>query len=410
METETKEKLWDFLPTSEFKIPTAPTSEAARGNTRRFARWLKRKVLHRGPKSTDAPDANKAAPDAKELEAAAIAPDWHQPADALHTTLRDWLDTADDTQPTVRVLIGPPGTGIADTLHTLAEKHHLNVLAPPHPHALLNDPETHKHILQFLDHAADTTLLIPNLERFYLRHQDGLDLLRCIIERLATCRSVLLGCDSWAWAYLRHAAGIEDALGKPLAPAPFNDARLDNWFRKNYDLTHIEFRQIGDDKPVFPSCPDRPPDEATKAPPPTTTPIKALAAQSRGNLGVALALWRASLRTHNPCADDAIPTPDPAQTVYWVKTPTDFEPQLDTTQIGQRHRFVLHAILLHGGLTQSMLTALLPATREETWSAIRELQAAHILQTQGDTLHIAPTAYPEVRRDLHEEGFLTDTF
>ena len=59
--------------------------------------------------------------------------------------------------------------------------------------------------------------VLPELERCFLRHAAGLSLVRKVLERAASghLAAGLIGCDSWAWAYLQRAAA------DPRAPVRF---------------------------------------------------------------------------------------------------------------------------------------------------------------------------------------------
>ena len=402
-------KLWDFIAAADFEIPCPPTSEAARGHSRRLWRWLKCDVLARPKKDESSASTQWQIPSAVELDAAVIEPDWGKAASALSTELNGWFDESPD-HCSVRVLVGPAGSGVASVLHALARERQLKVLAPPPPHAILDDFDAHKLVLQSLDESADELLVIPNLERFYLRHEDGMTLVRSITERLMSRHRVLLGCDGWAWAFLQQAIGIEDTLGEPMTVAPFSDQRLDAWFRASYDLHEIEFRRSHDDGPVFPPRSDQSASDTKEPRPETSVLIKSLAARARGNLGVALALWRSSLRTRGPDSSESEPAEQTSQWIIWVESPSELQLPKLSTDVDQLHRFVLHAILLHGGLSISMLVTLLPFSREDIFRRVSELRTAGVLHQQNDTFRVTLTAYPEVRQALIGEGFLSDAF
>lgn len=216
---------------------------------------------------------------------------------------------------------------------------------------------------------------------------------------------VLLSCDSWAWAFLQQAIGIEDVLGEPLTFAPFDAERLDDWFRSTFDLQGHEFRQCGNDELVFPDMPT-----ADKREIATSAAIASLAANARGNPSAGLALWRASLRTCDADGDTSTPPVSAEKTVIWVVPPTDLAPP-ELHVDGERvHRFVLHSILMHGGLSQSSLDLILPFSRDEIRRRVSELRRAGFLDEQNGRLRVTLTAYPQVRRELQSDGFLTDAF
>jgi hypothetical protein len=80
------------------------------------------------------------------------------------------------------------------------------------------------------------------------------------------------------------------------------------------------------------------------------------------------------------------------------------------TPIELLHRFLLHAILLHGGLTLPTLLTVLPMPPDTVIEGVRTLQAAGVVDTVDDHLHVVPLAYAHVRQHLADEAFLIDAF
>ena len=98
-------------------------------------------------------------------------------------------------------------------LGSWAPAHRARLLPPPAPAALLDGSAA---LWPDLQEAGDAVLVIPSLERCFLRHPHGLRLLRRLIESTwGRPGRLLLGCDAWAWTYLRHAIDLG-----ALCPAP----------------------------------------------------------------------------------------------------------------------------------------------------------------------------------------------
>ena len=333
-----------------------------RGHSRRLWRWLKHELLRRPEKDASSESTQRQRPTDDQLEFAALYPDWNQATEALADDLSGWFDTSRSEHRTVHTLVGPPGSGVAKVMCALAQERKLKVLSAPPSHATLDDFQTDKFELQALDESEHQILVIPHLERYFLRHEDGLGVVRNLTERLTTRRRVLLGCDSWAWAFLQQAIGIEDLLGKPRTLAPFDAELLDAWFRSNPDFEISKFRRSESDELVFPDRSGERASEQEQSE--TTTVIKSLAARARGNLGVAIALWLASLRKYDPKSDESAPAEQATGDIYSVASPSDLTLPQVQGGIKQLHRFVLHTLLLHAGLPLSTLIALLPFARE----------------------------------------------
>lgn len=242
---------WELILASEFEVPGSPPKEAARGQSRRVWRWFQEEVLQR-PEQAEAGGSERSRDcSAAELDKSVVDIDWNLAARVLCEDLKKRLANRPTDAHPFLTLVAPPGCGIPDILEAVAREQQLTILVAPPASELLGDETAHSDFLQSLEACKNQTLVVPRLERFFLRHEAGLALVRTFVERLMSCRRVLLGCDSWAWAFLQHAIGIEDLLGSPLTLAPFHAPRLNAWFRDNYDLRNMEFRQRRNDELVF---------------------------------------------------------------------------------------------------------------------------------------------------------------
>ncbi len=156
-------------------------------------------------------------------------------------------------------------------------------------------------------------LVIPALERCFLRHHRGLGLLRKLVEsRWSARRRLVIGCDVWAWKYLRQAVQIDALCLHPLTAAPLA-------------------AYPGDEK---------------LAPP---LPSEASAAR---------------LRT---C--------------------------------------VLHALLIHYGLTAEVLALLLPFHTTETLRALTDLREEQLVFEMDRLWRVVPEKQRDIRRQLAEARF-----
>ena len=408
MQDETE--LWNFIHAAEYKVPLPPVSEAAQSGIQRL--WMSLQRTFQQPKrnaASEEPQWDR--PSSERLKSILPDPDWNQAAIQLARALGDaWFEQPEPARP-IRCFIGAPGVNIATVLQSLVQQRRLCELSAPSHELLLDASRSNSSLLQALNEAADHVLVIPQLERWYLRHEEGLSVIRDLIESLIRMRRrVLIGCGSWAWAFLQQAIGIEDELGGPQTLAPLDAQRLDAWFRATFDLNTYEFRQSGSEKPVFAELAAADEEKIKQKQAETSKLMSSLAAKSRGNPGVALALWRACLRTRDTDSKRPAILASTATTVLWVVSPSELQaPQLDI-DVDRVHRFVLHWILLHGGLSLALLIRLLPFSADQIRRRVNTLREAGVLEEQDERLQVALTAYPLVRRDLESEGFLTDAF
>ena len=404
-------KRWDVIPASDFQVPCSPANEAAKGKSRRLWRWFQEEFLRRSEKSA-AGNANKLRNCSDiELEPLTHQIDWERVARDVSEGLTERFETNASDQRRVVAFVGPPGSGIAEILAALAQQRQSPLLEPPETDRILGEMDAEDLDLTAWDASGEQMLVIPSLERFYLRHESGLTLVRSLIERLASGGRVLVGCDSWAWAFLQQAAGIEDMLGPPMALAPFDAPRLDAWLRGAYDLRNTKFLQRGHDAPVFPKNSKESGNESDESQPTTSDLVKSFAAHSRGNLGIALALWTSSLRICDPDSDAAVESGTASVgSTFWLVPPSELELHATDSGADRIERLLLHALLQHAGLSLSMLVALLPFSRAQICRRLAELRVAGAVAERNGLFRVTLTAYPQIRHDLVGEGFLGDAF
>tara|TARA_R110000823_G_C15851801_1_gene492235 strand:- start:542 stop:1147 length:606 start_codon:yes stop_codon:yes gene_type:complete len=145
--------------------------------------------------------------------------------------------------------------------------------------------------------------------------------------------------------------------------------------------------------------------------------LRDLAATSRGNPGVALAIWQRSLRAR-PDDDTKLEDADEktekqSQTAdCWVvplerlSLPT--MPQSKESVTG----FVLHGLLLHNGLDMASLEVVTGVSTYELSLVLSRLKRAELVvwEQSDERWRVTPIGYPTVRRHLQSWGFPVDQF
>ena len=408
MMTQDHDRLWTYIPVTDFDVPTPPVSDAARGGVLHLWRSLQGFFRHKKSATEEEPQWDR--PTEELLRSVSPDPNWSEAAVSFAAGLRDdWL-LAEQCDRPLRALVGPPGCDVASVVRSVAEQYRLKVLAAPSPETLLGSSEMDRSAWPSADEP-DGIVVIPHLEHWFFRHEEGLTLVRNLIERLHLSRSrALIACDSWAWAFFGHALSIADTINDPLTVAAFDASKLDTWFRSNLNDQDHGFRQRADDEPVFPENLNTDGDGKEPTTRHTSTVIKSLAATSRGSLGVASAFWCASLRTHDSVNPASERPARGAPTMLEVASPYDLRPPALPDNVARVNQFILHSLLLHGGLPLSSLIILLPFSRDEIQSRVAALLRVGILEVRQGRLNVTLTVYPSVRQSLLNEGFLTDAF
>ena len=341
------------------------------------------------------------------LDQIVSAPDWHVATIALNGALEAWLNSNQaDRQPVV--IVGAPHTNNAEILKLWAEEQKWRVIEPPISDDILAQNEN------WLDQLTDdnTPWVLPSLEWCYLRHTQGLALIRRLFDQLWSDRVSLgvIGCDSWAWAYLRHIWSGRMPL--VFMAQAFTHQSLEAWFKTlaaGSDLAPFLFRQQDNGKYVL----EPPPELAEEIDPPVeiSSFLERLASHSRGIPGVAWALWRQSLLGE---FNEALSEEERQQvhqfraTTVWVRSWDQLKQPAFPADFSQTQAFILHTLLLHNGLPVKLLAQLLSLPATEVFQHLCSLQAAGLVENGAELWRVSPLGYPVVRQFLQGEGYLTD--
>lgn len=393
--------LWECVPLSDYHVPKPPADKVAVGLWSSIRQMFRRRdavgielkkeqELHALP----------------EVRLAHLVPSlpWQDAAAALDTTLQDWLE-AGMSYNSVKFFIGQPFLAHAEIVSLFGRQHGAVEIALPAIEQILSADES------WLEHwpSPETFWVLPQLERCYLRHANGLDLVRRLMGLAANGQlgKGLIGCDSWAWAYMQR-----------IFPWPHTDAVT----LQAFDAERLQRQLVGvmktqtkkalhcysakNGQPISDAVSDgeQPPKEFAE-----------LAAHCRGNVAIATTYWRERLRHHSD-KDEASGNEntqkdtDESKSVeqVWVaEMPAD--PDLP---IGNDEEFflLLHAILLHGGLPESLMGELLPFSSARCLGLLAQLQQFGIALCINGRWQVRETAYATVRRLLSARDYLTDAF
>lgn len=393
---------WQFVAMADYEPPPPDIVETAKRTLSTFWRRLRPDIEE--PVAHVKSEEELTRLSAWRLRRVAPPPAWAEAAKALDTALAEWVTDPPPDEP-VRLLVMPPHVGRVSILAAWAEQRGWRVVSPPSSEQILAGGESW-FSGQF---AEEGPWVLPNLERLYLRHTSGLDLVHSFLDQAHTgsLGEGVLGCDSWAWAFLGHV--WRGWLPPTLTLQAYDEGRLARCFRHLARTTGgqpVRFRQSDDGSDVLPPA-DAPPAAEYES-----EFLHHLATYCRGNLGVAWAIWRTALRSE-PAADlpDEPETEHPTkgQTV-WV-TPWSRMEHPSLPAGGERDTaFVVHALLLHDGLHAGMLGRLLPLTPGRITETLDALRVVGLVSQDEGLWRVTATGYPPVRAFLETNGYLTDAF
>lgn len=428
-----------LVPLADYRAPGMPAEHVVR------AMW--RRIKDRFSPSESDPvraDNRLQATTVKLLDEVAGQPACGPLLDDLDAAMRAWVDEPHGSFHCVVVL---PPCDAADLIGGWARSRGHAVLCAPdrdRGHALSvvqgggEAPGARKAPASRADHATgndclvpgtpSSLLVIPRLESWFLRRRNGLLAVRALLAELQQSeRRCLIGCNSWAWAFLVRAAGASLVLPSPRTFGAFDAKRLQAWFAElgaaSSQPGRVAFRLAHSGADVLATEGD-----GALA----NNYLEELAARSHGIPWVAWHLWRNGLRTGidavetqkanghavNKVSESAAHASQvvadarheagkilekiipPGERTFWITGVPD--PDLPHHQ-DDNALLVLHALLIHGALDTAELLSVLPdATAAEVLPA---LLRAGFLEQQGSQLVVKPSAYPAVRRALLADGF-----
>lgn len=326
----------------------------------------------------------------------------------------------------VACLVAPPFSGVQQALTRFSEPGQpiskegdqvWNIISPPD--SLLFDDQEASEWWDRQD--LSRPWVIPELADFWLRRLSGLALVKELFRRMADgdMGVGIVGCSSWCWRYWGHY--LESAQMSPWAPAPMDEDRLGVWFTylaSDSGKSSVTARMAGDGLYVLP-LPETEEGENSKSRKKRkySTFLRDLAATSRGNPGVALAIWQRCLRARpddDAKLDEAGDQSDKQSRSAdcWVvplgRLSLPSMPQSKESTTG----FVLHGLLLHNGLDTVSLEAVTGVSTHELSLVLSRLKRAElVVQDQSDGYwRVTAIGYPTVRRHLQSWGFPLDQF
>lgn len=334
------------------------------------------------------------------LDEVAPAPD---PA-VLARVLLPWLNEARGPVPAGRtpVLVFPPFSRVPEALACSGRR----LLVPP-PDLCVTEAEA----ARWWDGAlSGEPWVLPDLADFWFRHRAGLALLREFLSRLALDQvgDGIVGCSSWCWAFWNHfSPGLPVT---PVTPAPLTGERLSRWLSflsRDANGRPVTARMSHDGLYVLPAPDD---DSDCKY----SRFARDLAALSRGNPGVALAIWRQRLRS---LPDDDTgrknrETDAGAGRQCWVAPLGQASLPALPAEADVSAGHVLHALLLHNGLNADELAVVTGLSQQEVRLALAPLLRAELAAPDAERgcYRVRPLGYPAVRRYLQARGYLVDAF
>ncbi len=303
--------------------------------------------------------------------------------DEMQATFADWIN---DTQPSrwLQLVVLPPGD-TNDVVQSWASDHGHHVVTPPPRDEMLQGG---LHVELPID-CDGPLIVIPRLEHWFLRHQDGMQQVRELLRQAAQAkRHCVIGCNSWAWQFLKKSIGAGRLLPLGLTLNAFDADRLRSWLM---DLAKAD----GQSAHVF-----RFSESGSKL---GSDYFAKLAARSLGIPWVAWQLWRRALRL-GPSQERRDEQKFPDEQTLWLSELDDFRLPRHDVNVAL---LTLHALLIHENLTSEQLDLVTPSL--DASNVLPSLVEAEFIESHEGRYRCVPAVYPAIRSRLIDAGFPKDT-
>ncbi len=383
-----------FIPLEDYEEPAIPAEEMFRRLLGRVRALFNRSGS--GPVVAD-DQLQKATLDT--LNQVVAPPACGPLLDELDATIKAWLAETPRVSH-VKVVVLPP-CDENPVVETWARQNGHQLVVPPERGALIaaSAPD-----VPALD--GEGLLVVPRLEAWLLRHRHGLRAVRALLAALDLLdRPVVIGCNSWAWAFLGKAVDADLLLSDAVTFRAFDAARLHRWFSHlaTEEATGaVRFRLPGTGEDVLAQ------DDEGK---PENDYLETLAGRSLGIPWVAWRMWRRSMRSDRgeavgkdaKAVASADTQADAGEQTLWIAALDEYVLPGPNEQMAL---LVLQALLIHGPLAPEHLRLVLPLVGES--NTVPVLVKAGFLERQGDLLAARPAAYPAIRNGLASAGLPLD--
>ncbi len=188
----------------------------------------------------------------------------------------------------------------------------------------------------------------------------------------------------------------------------FDGVRLSRLIRRLTSATeqeHRVFKNVRTGKPIF--------SDSMVENREVSPELDQLAVYCRGNFGLAIEYWRARLKAEPDSGNSTsgglefAVTSVPERCVWVANMPK--EPVLPSAE-DEGIAFLIHALLLHNGLPDDVLTELLPFPHHRIISLLLELKAIGIVTERKGAWRITALGYVSAREYLRVHDFIVDDF
>ncbi|MFO8018767.1 MAG: hypothetical protein R6U96_09040 [Promethearchaeia archaeon] len=350
------------------------------------------------------------------------------------------------------LLINKPFSGTDQIVEKWVETANYKLLTPPTYEEILN---YHKRKDNVFELGEEENIAITNLEKWFLRHHNGLGLLENIVQNLSKhSNEVIIVCQSWAWKFFKI-LNIPFTNFEQRILQTMNESALKHWLlnlmaqnnRKKflYRLTdsgdlifeeQLSLVEMGEEKgdkiktkiekennmeQLIVQDEDDELKLKTKEGVEEEIQLKVedkfmrnLIAYAQGLPMICWHILRDNLRTR-PDEDFEFDKEEEVKLerkrfyTIWVKPWKGITMPEIPKNMNSEENILLDSLILHNGLSKEKLALILNIESKKVVSIINYLETHGLIRRkEEDVLNIVPSAYPNVRDYLRSVGFLID--
>lgn len=397
-----------LLPLAQWGCPSNTVTRTVRDKFRRALMNLREGVLPH--ESSFQPLDGLPEVQAKTLDWLAPEPDWTEWGSHLEQSVEFWRDRLERfSEQTFSLIVAPPFSGITQGLSALAYERGWALIEPPE-NLLMDDNEAAQW---WQERLPDGPWVLADLGCFWVRHHQGLALVRQLIHRLVAGNGAkgLVGCSSWSWRFWEDY--LPEIRLSALTLRPFTATRLQRWFG-SVSTEPLEVRTATKGNWVLATHREETPENDRSA-----HFLRDLAAISRGNPGVAWNIWRKALRREAENDDsesgeegnsESEATKESGLTRFWVVDMDKLSLPVMPTSTQMSTLTLYQSLLFHGpsDLRRMCLASGLEETR--ALLGLHSLVHAGVVEQAGDCWTVTELGYPAMRQQLLQRGFTSDEF
>lgn len=398
---------WQLQPCSQYEVPHLPVRGMAAQAWGRFVNTFVKGGQNSEPFRRD--DTLKSLSEAR-MQALFQPMVWSLAAEAMLPFLERGMGKR------MPCIVFQPFQGQLAVMQALAQHLDALIIEPPSIDDILSGGDNWIDGFDKLLHSGKAWL-IADLGLYFVRHANGLNLLRNLVLRLGQHPNHgVIGCNSWSLAYIQRVLGHLPFQGLAWSAADANalEQGIATLLKPRASMA-ASFRDASNGDDVLPSIDESGSAEnASKKPAPHPL-FSHLSADCRGNFPLSVAHWKARLRDEpDEDADIDVEAESGAggkqrrHRCVWVSASLP-EPNIPSEK-QDNWLTMLHSVLLHGGLAEQRLQVATSVANREKDGVMAELLDAGFLSCEEGHFYVNAMAYPSIRRALHARSFLVDPF